>query len=62
MPKGSVTLNGVSLTIVDVSPGTCSVRLIPLTLEKTNLSSLQIDDELNIEFDLLAKYVTKYGR
>ena len=59
IPKGSVALNGVSLTVVDVEPGLLSVWLIPLTLDKTNLSDLEPGDRLNIEFDMLGKYVVK---
>ena len=62
VPKGSITLNGVSLTVVDVLPWWCSVRLIPQTQEDTNLWALQIGDYINIEFDLLWKYVVKRWR
>lgn len=60
--KGSVTLNGVSLTVSQLtessdSNSSFSVWLIPTTLEKTNLSSLKIGDLVNIEFDLIGKYV-----
>ena len=62
IPKGSVTINGVSLTVVDIWEGTLSVRLIPQTLAHTNLSKLIPGHEINLEFDMLAKYVTKFGR
>lgn len=57
--KGSVTLNGVSLTVVDASESGFSVALIPHTLTTTNLGLLVIGDELNFEADVLAKYVER---
>jgi len=62
IPKGSIVLNGVSLTVVDIESGWCSVRLIPLTQELTNLWVLDIGSQLNIEFDMMGKYVTQRGR
>lgn len=55
--KGSVALDGVSLTINDVIADGFTVMLIPHTFEKTNLSGLQIGDQVNVEFDYLAKLV-----
>ena len=57
--KGSVAVDGVSLTLVDVEAGRFSVALIPHTLAATTLGSLQPGDEVNIETDLLAKYVER---
>lgn len=57
VPKGSVTLDGTSLTVVDVEPTRFSVALIPTTLEHTNLGRKQAGDELNIETDLLVRAV-----
>ncbi len=57
MPQGSVALNGVSLTVMDVKDGQFSVGLIPHTQDKTNLSDLKVNDELNLETDILGKYV-----
>ncbi|MGE4132833.1 MAG: riboflavin synthase [Bdellovibrionales bacterium] len=53
--KGSVALNGVSLTINRVTPESFSVGLIPETLKRTNLSRIQIDDALHLEVDNLAR-------
>lgn len=55
--KGSIALNGVSLTINEVSPQGFQVLLIPHTLERTNLHTLQPGDSVNLEFDCLAKTV-----
>ncbi len=55
--KGSVAVDGISLTLVDVEPGRFSVALIPHTLEVTTLGKRKVGDEVNIETDLLAKYV-----
>ncbi|MFP4015457.1 MAG: riboflavin synthase [Halanaerobiales bacterium] len=57
--KGSVALNGVSLTIMKVFRDTLSVSLIPETWNYTNLSALSVGDEINIETDLIGKYVYK---
>ena len=55
--KGSVTVDGISLTLVDVEADRFSVALIPHTLEVTTLGDRQLGDSVNIETDLLAKYV-----
>jgi len=57
--KGSITLNGVSLTVVEVRDGFLSVSLIPLTQDWTNLGTSEIWDTVNLEFDMIGKYVTK---
>lgn len=58
--KGSITINGVSLTLIDVQPDRCSVSLIPHTLANTQLDQLQIGDQVNIECDLVGKYIAKW--
>lgn len=55
--KGSICLNGVSLTVSDLADGWLEVSLIPVTLAETNLGLLQVGDSVNVEVDLLAKYV-----
>jgi riboflavin synthase len=57
--KGSVAVDGVSLTLVDVEEERFSVALIPHTLQVTTLGALQVGGEVNIETDLLAKYVER---
>ena len=57
--KGSVTINGVSLTVNKTDQHLLELCIIPITLEKTNLSALQVGDRVNIEFDILAKYTEK---
>jgi riboflavin synthase len=57
--KGSVAVDGISLTLVDVEDDRFSVALIPHTLEVTTLGKLQVGGEVNIETDLLAKYVER---
>lgn len=60
VPKGSITLNWVSLTVVTADQqGFVSVHLIPHTWEHTNLSSLKVADFVNVEFDILGKYIQK---
>ncbi len=58
-PKGSVALDGVSLTVVDVDGRDFSVALIPHTLEVTTLGALRVGDHVNLETDLLAKYIER---
>lgn len=57
--KGSITLNGVSLTVADLSESWAEVSLIPETLERTNLGELQPGSNLNVECDIVAKYVER---
>ena len=57
VPKGSVCLNGVSLTISNITDDGFEVSLIPTTMELTNLAQLRIGDKVNIEVDVIAKYV-----
>jgi len=57
IPKGSVAVNGVSLTIASLSPSAFEIELIPITLEKSNLGRLRSGDEVNIECDIIGKYV-----
>ena len=59
VPKGSITLDGVSLTLVDVGRTTFQVAIIPHTLEVTSLGSVEVGTEVNVEVDLLAKYVER---
>jgi riboflavin synthase len=54
--KGSVAINGVSLTINQVVGQNIELCIIPITIEKTNMSLLKLNDMVNIEFDILAKY------
>ncbi|MFA7657936.1 MAG: riboflavin synthase [Candidatus Gastranaerophilaceae bacterium] len=58
--KGSVALNGVSLTISDINSSEFGVAVIPHTFENSNLKSLKSGDFVNIEVDILAKYVEKF--
>ena len=62
VPKGSVAVDGVSLTAVDVGREEFSVALIPHTLEVTTLGTRRAGDRVNIETDILAKYVEKLLR
>lgn len=55
--KGSICVNGVSLTVVDSSPGKFSVAIIPYTYEHTTFKHLQKGHRVNLEFDILGKYV-----
>ena len=57
--KGSITIDGTSLTVSAVTESTFSVSLIPATLEKTTLGIREIGDRVNLEVDVLAKYVEK---
>lgn len=57
--KGSICVNGVSLTVVHVNKNSFTVSLIPYTLSHTNLGELKLKDTVNVELDLIAKYLEK---
>lgn len=57
--KGSITVNGVSLTVVDSNENKFSVAIIPYTFEHTNFKLLEEGDLVNLEFDMIGKYLTK---
>jgi riboflavin synthase len=57
--KGSISIEGISLTVAKLDGKRCSVAIIPHTLEMTNLKSLKPGDPVNLEADLIAKYVEK---
>ena len=57
--KGSITVNGVSLTVVDSRKNEFSVAIIPYTFENTNFRSFKIGTKINLEFDLIGKYIAK---
>ena len=59
-PKGSVTIDGVSLTVNNVDREQFSVNIIPHTAEVTTLGQLQVGDKVNLEIDLIARYVARY--
>ncbi len=60
VPKGSICVNGVSLTLVNVNTDSFSVAIIPYTYEHTNFKNTKPNDLVNIEFDILGKYIVKY--
>lgn len=57
--KGSIAINGVSLTVAEIGNDRFTVWIIPHTLEKTNLGDLEAGDLVNLEFDILAKYTER---
>jgi riboflavin synthase len=59
IPKGSIAIDGMSLTVAEVEGDTFAVWIIPHTLEVTNLRGRKAGDAVNLEFDLLGKYVEK---
>ncbi len=58
--KGSITVNGVSLTVVDARANQFSVCIIPYTYEHTTFHRISIGDRVNLEFDIIGKYVQQY--
>lgn len=58
-PKGSIAVNGISLTVAEVLPKSFAVWIIPHTRAQTNLAQAKTGDLVNLEFDLLAKYVER---
>lgn len=59
VPQGSITMNGVSLTVAQNEDNKFSVAIIPYTWEHTNFQYLNIGDSVNLEFDIVGKYVSK---
>ena len=57
--KGSITVNGVSLTVVDSKKDQFSVAIIPYTFEHTNFKSFEVGTKINLEFDVIGKYVSR---
>ena len=57
--KGSVCVNGVSLTVVNSQKNSFSVAIIPYTYEHTNFQHLEVGSKVNLEFDIIGKYITK---
>lgn len=57
--KGSVSVDGISLTVVNPADGAFEVWIIPHTLERTNLHDKKVDDPVNLEYDVLAKHIEK---
>ena len=57
--KGSIAVNGVSLTVVNSKENSFSVAIIPYTYNHTNFKNMRIGDMVNIEFDMIGKYITK---
>ncbi|MCL4106247.1 UNVERIFIED_CONTAM: hypothetical protein GTU68_061089 [Idotea baltica] len=60
--KGSITINGVSLTVVACTENSFSVTIIPYTWEHTNFHTFKKGTVVNLEFDILGKYITKMHR
>src|SRR3954465_15118974 len=60
--KGSIAIEGISLTVASLDKNRCSIAIIPHTVEMTNLHSLKPGDPVNLEADLIAKYVEKMMR
>lgn len=57
--KGSVTVNGVSLTVCNPTDDTFQVAIIPYTFEHTNFHAIQVDSVVNLEFDIIGKYISR---
>ncbi|MBC7973428.1 MAG: riboflavin synthase, partial [Myxococcales bacterium] len=58
-PQGSIALQGVSLTVLDVTPGSFRVSIVPHTWEATTLRDREPGDGIHVEFDLIARYVAR---
>ncbi|MBO4658562.1 MAG: riboflavin synthase [Prevotella sp.] len=60
--KGSVTVNGVSLTVCNPTDNTFQVAIIPYTMENTNFCTIEVGTTVNLEFDILGKYIARLQR
>ena len=58
--KGSISLNGISLTIFNVKKSRFDIAVIPYTYEHTNVQSIKVGDKVNLEFDMIGKYVNRH--
>jgi len=58
--KGSIALNGISLTIFNITNTTFTVAIIPYTFENTNMQQIKVNDLVNIEFDIIGKYIQRF--
>ena len=59
MEKGSICVNGISLTVINSLANSFSVAIIPYTFEHTNMQYLKNGDTVNLEFDIIGKYVAR---
>ena len=59
VPQGSITVNGISLTVAESKDNEFSVAIIPYTWEFTNMKNISVGDKVNLEFDIVGKYVAK---
>ena len=59
VPKGSIAVDGISLTVAQVEPGRFDVQIVPYTWEHTNLHAVRADDSVNLECDIIGKYVVR---
>ena len=59
VPKGSITVNGISLTVVQSDQGRFSIAIIPFTWNETTMHKLKVGDKLNLEFDIIGKYICR---
>ena len=59
VPQGSITVNGISLTVANSAENQFSVAIIPYTWEHTNMRDIKVGDKVNLEFDIIGKYVAK---
>lgn len=62
VPQGSITIDGISLTVANSEIGQFSVAIIPYTWEFTNMKKIKIGDKVNLEFDIIGKYIAKLLR
>jgi len=60
--KGSICINGVSLTVFDISENTFKVTIIPYTFENTSFKKLKQGDIVNVEFDMIGKYLARFNK
>ncbi|MBQ2166038.1 MAG: riboflavin synthase, partial [Bacteroidaceae bacterium] len=60
--KGSVTVNGVSLTVCNPTDDTFQVNIIPYTYENTNFHAIEVGTKVNLEFDIIGKYIARISQ
>ncbi|HYW33763.1 MAG TPA: riboflavin synthase, partial [Balneolaceae bacterium] len=60
VPRGSITIDGISLTVASQENTTFTVAIIPYTFNHTTMKDREVGDRVNLEFDVLGKYVVRY--
>ncbi|MFN8281050.1 MAG: riboflavin synthase [Saprospiraceae bacterium] len=62
IPRGSICINGISLTVAEIKKSRFKISIIPYTFDNTNLNTLKKDDVVNVEYDIIGKYLLRWNK